>query len=79
MTKEKLRKILKEREVLGINSIPVEGKKSIRLFYGIWFYHVHSLSAFFKKAFRNRKSFALEIARNNSQFCLIWLSACWIC
>lgn len=33
MTKEKLRKILKESEALDINSIPVEEKKSIQTFF----------------------------------------------
>ena len=41
MTKEKLRKILKGNEALDIDSIPVEEKKSIHLFYGVWLYHVH--------------------------------------
>ena len=49
MTKEKLRKILKESEALDIDSIPVEEKKSIHLFYGVWLYHVHFLSVFFSK------------------------------
>ena len=51
MTKEKLRKILKENEALDIDSIPVEEKKSIHLFYGVWLYHVHFLSVFFQKGF----------------------------
>ena len=77
MTKEKLRKILKESEALDIDSIPVEEKKSIHLFMEYGFTMSTFYLFFFKKAFRNGKSLALEIARNNSQFCPVWLSACW--